>query len=278
MNIPLGDIAISSKHRLPLIILGAGYTGRFLYQQARNDGWKVFATSRTPDTHLPYVEPSARIFFDLEQQNTWENLPNPANIVWCFPALPQPTASMFAKEITSQGSRILLLGSTSAYPPKHDGHTDEQAPLNMTLPRVQSEEHLRETYGAVVLRLAGLYGPGRHVLNWIRRGKIKNTNRYVNLIHIEDVAALGLAAIQKAPAESSYIVSDDRPRLWSDICQYASTQWNMPIPEPTIPNDFGKQLSSQKILKALSFKLQHPNLYEELDKIEREGKRLLRNE
>lgn len=232
------------------------------------DCWQVFATSRSPETHLPYVEPSARIHFDLEQHDTWNNLPTPANIVWCFPALPQNTASIFSKEMTGKGSRILLLGSTSAYSPKEEDLTDEQDPLNMTLQRVQSEEHLRETYNAIVLRLAGLYGPGRHVLNWIRKGKIKNTTRYVNLIHIEDVAALCLAALQQAPPGSNYIVSDGTPRLWSDICQYASTQWNIPIPNPTIPKDQGKRLSPQKILNELNYELRHPNLFEELDKIE----------
>ena len=138
----------------------------------------------------------------------------------------------------------------------------------MTLQRVQSEEHLRETYNAIVLRLAGLYGPGRHVLNWIRKGKIKNTTRYVNLIHIEDVAAQCLAALEQAPPGSSYIVSDGTPRLWSDICEYATTQWNIPNPEPTLPKDQGKRLSPQKILNELNYELRHPNLFEELDKIE----------
>lgn len=258
---------------LPLVILGAGYTGKFLYQQAMKDGWQVFATSRSPEKHLSYVEPSSRIHFDLEQPDTWKNLPGPANIVWCFPALPQPTASMIAKEMTSKGSHILLLGSTSAYPPLDKKLTDEQVPLNMTLPRVQSEEHLRELSGAIVLRLAGLYGPDRHVLNWIRRGKIKNTNRYVNLIHIEDVAGLCLAALEQARPGSSFIVSDGIPRLWSDICQYAATKWNIPIPEQTIPKDSGKRLWPEKILKELDYQLKHHNLFEELDKIEREAER-----
>ncbi len=254
----------------PLVILGAGYTGRFLYHQALQQGWIVYASSRSPDAHLSFVDPLAQILFDLEQPSTWANLPYPANIAWCFPAIPQNTASMLAKEITNKGSRILLLGSTSAYPPKGEDLTDEQDPLNMTLPRVQSEEHLRETYGAIVLRLAGLYGPDRHVFNWIRRGKIKNTNRYVNLVHIEDVAALCLAALDQAPVGSSYIVSDGVPRLWSDICQHAATKWNIPIPKPTPPKDSGKQLSPRKILNELNYELQHPHLYEELDGIERE--------
>lgn len=173
--------------------------------------------------------------------------------------------------VTNKGSRILLLGSTSAYPPMNEKLTDEHVPPNMTLPRVQSEEHLRETFGAIVLRLAGLYGPGRHVLNWIRRGKIKNTPRYVNLIHIEDVAALCLTALKQAPAGSSYIVSDGTPKLWSDICQHAATKWGVKIPEPSIPKDQGKRLSPQKIFNELSYELLHPNLFEELDGIEREG-------
>jgi len=180
-------------------------------------------------------------------------------------------ASDFSKDMTNKGCRFLLLGSTSAYLSKADEPTDEQVKLNMDLPRVQSEEHLRETHGAIIFRLAGLYGPGRHVLNWIRRGKIKNTNRYVNLIHSEDVAALGLNALQQAPPGSSYIVSDGIPRLWSDICQYASTKWNIPIPEPTIPKDQGKRLSPKKILNELSYELRHPDLYVELDKIESGG-------
>ena len=100
--------------------------------------------------------------------------------MWCFPALPKEAASNFAKEMTNKGSRLLILGSTSAYPPKADGLTNEEVELNINLPRVQSEEHLRETYGAILVRLAGIYGPGRNVLNWIRRGKIKNCLLYTS--------------------------------------------------------------------------------------------------
>ncbi len=232
---------------------------------------RVFATSRLPDTHLSFVDPLSRIHFDLEQPDTWGNIPNPAHIIWCFPAIPENVASTFAKHIANTGCRILLLGSTSAFPANPDELTDERAKLNMALPRVQSEEHLRNTYGAIILRLAGLYGPGRHVLNWIRRGKVKNTARYVNLIHVEDAAALCLAALDQAKLGSSYIVADGTPQRWSDICRFAAAQWNISIPEPTIPKDSGKRLSPQKILNELNSTLRHPNLYEELNKIEANG-------
>jgi len=231
-------------------------------------GWKAVATSRTPGTHLSFVDPLSRIHFDLAQPDTWKNIPNPAHIIWCFPAVPENVASTFSKNIANKGCRILLLGSTAAFPANPDELTDERTTLNMSLPRVQSEEHLRKTYGAIILRLAGLYGPGRHVFNWIRRGKITNTTRYVNLIHVEDAAALCLAALHQATPGSSYIVTDGTPRCWSDICHFAATQWNIPIPEPTIPKNLGKRLSPQKILHELNYELKHPNLYEALNAIE----------
>ena len=189
--------------------------------------------------------------------------------MWCFPALPKEAASNFAKEMTNKGSRLLILGSASAYPPKADSLTNEEVELNMNIPRVQSEEHLRETYGAILVRLAGIYGPGRHVLNWIRRGKIKNTDRYVNFIHVKDIASLCIEALRKSKPGSTYIASDGIPRHWSDICQFSATEWNIPKPKPTIPKDLGKRLCPQKILKELNYQLRHPNLYEELRKIER---------
>ena len=170
--------------------------------------------------------------------------------------------------MTGKESRLLVMGSTAAYPPKSNGLTNEKVELDMKLPRVQSEEHLRKTYGAIIVRSAGIYGPGRHVLNWIRRGKIKNTDRYVNLIHVKDIASLCIEALRKSKPGSMYIVSDGIPRHWSDICQFAATEWNIEKPNPTTPKDSGKRLSPKKILKELNYQLRHPNLYNELENIE----------
>jgi len=230
---------------------------------------QVFATSRNPDVNLPYVNPAFKIVFDLEQPKTWNYIPAPSQIVWCFPALPKEVASKFSKVMAGKKSRLLILGSTSAYPAKADGLTNEEVELNMDLPRVQSEEHLRETYGAILVRLAGIYGPGRNVLNWIRRGQIKNTDRYVNLIHVKDIASLCIEALNNSKPSSTYILSDGTPRRWSEICKFASEEWNIQKPNPTTPKDFGKRLSPQKILRELNCQLRHRNLYEELEIIER---------
>lgn len=267
---------LSSQH--PFVILGAGYTGSFLYRLAKEYGFQVFSTSRSPEQHLTFTLSEDRVYFDLEQPASWSNIPHPAHLIWCFPALPERQAQAFAKEMQDKQCRLVLLGSTSAYPTGLDSTIDETTPLKLHLPRVRSEENLRLHFGATVLRLAGLYGPGRNVLDWIRKGRIHNTGRFVNLIHVEDVAAICLAACTQADAGERYIVSDGTPRRWSDICQIASQRWKVAIPPPGVTNDGGKKLLPRKILGTLRYQLKYPDLFSALEELESTREGLLRDE
>jgi len=256
-----------SLHHTPLVILGAGYTGRRLYRQAREAGWKAFATSRTPDTHLSDISPEYRILFDLAQPETWRSIPIPAHIIWCFPATPlHLVQTIFAARPIASG-RIIVMGSTSAYG-TNCGSVTEQTPLNPYLPRVQGEEYLRTRLGAVIIRLAGLYGPGRNVLDWMRKGRIRNTNKWVNLLHVEDAAGICLRALERAPDGATYLASDGIPRTWAGIFSIASSKWNIPIPPPTPPQEIGKHVSIHKLLTDLNYTLRFPDLYQALDELE----------
>ena len=253
---------------IPLVILGAGYTGRFIYQLAKALGYSTMVTSRNPAEHLGFALPRDRRYFDLLLPETWSTIPNEAHIIWCFPALPHQEALTFAHLLREKHCRLILLGSTSAFPSGRGGWTDETAPLNLHLPRVSSEETLRHEFGATVLRLAGLYGPGRNVLDWVRKGRINNTNRYVNLIHIQDVAHICLAACTHTPVGDHYVVSDGTPRQWSAICRKAHEKWGIPLPPFSTCSDEGKRLSPRKLFQALGYQLQHPDLFLALSQLE----------
>ena len=259
---------MSRTTHTPLVILGTGYTGRFIYRVARRRRRPVFATSRDPEAHLTFAQPDHRMRFDLQQPETWTQIPPQSDIVWCFPALPQDEAATFAQHSVYRNSRLILLGSTSAYRAGRPGLIDERVPVNRSIPRVASEEHLRTTYGATVLRLSGLYGPGRHVFDWIRKRKIKNSNKYVNLIHVEDVAELCLLALQRAAPGSTYIVSDGQPRSWGDICRFAAERFQIDVPPVTTTRETGKRLSPQKILSDFNYQLKHPDLFTALAELE----------
>ena len=257
----------SSLQHIPLVILGTGYTGRRLYHQAREAGWNAFATSRTPDVHLSYIPPEHRILFDFAQPETWRSIPIPAHIIWCFPARPLHLVQAFFATRPIKSGRILVMGSTSAYGPTCKSVT-EQTPPNDHLPRVQGEEYLRTRFGAVIIRLAGLYGPGRNVLDWIRKGRIANTTKWVNLLHVEDAAGICLRGLERAPDGATYLASDGMPRTWAEIFSIASSKWNIPIPPPAHLQETGKRVSIHKLLTDLKYTLRFPDLYQALDEIE----------
>ena len=261
-------MSLSSLQHDPLIILGTGYTGRRLYHQARETGWNAFTTSRMPDVHLSEISPEHRILFDLAQPETWRSIPIPAHLIWCFPATPLSLVRAFFAARPKESGRILVMGSTSAYG-TNCGAVTEQTPVNTELPRVQGEEYLRTQLGAVIIRLAGLYGPGRHVLDWMRKGKIRNTPKWVNLLHVEDAAGICLRALEQAQKGATYVASDGTPRTWSQIFSIASLKWSIPIPPPMPHREIGKQVSIHKLLTDLNYTLRFPDLYHALDDIER---------
>jgi hypothetical protein len=257
----------SSLQHDPLIILGTGYTGRRLYHQARGAGWKALTTSRTPDGHLSDISPEHRILFDLGRPETWRSIPIPAHIIWCFPASPLNRVQAFFAARPIESGRIIVMGSTSAYR-TNCGLVTEQTPLNAHLPRVQGEEYLRTRLGAIIIRLAGLYGPGRHVLDWMRKGRIRNTPKWVNLLHVEDAAGICLRALERAQDGATYLASDGMPRTWAEIFSIAESKWNIPHLPPTSVQETGKQVSIHKLLTDLNYTLRFPDLYQALDLIE----------
>ena len=252
----------------PLVILGTGYVGRFIHQAAQHHGRVAFATSRAPDAHLSFVQPDRRVLYDLLRPETWRHVPARADVIWCFPALPEDGATRFAQRMIDRGSRLVVLGSTAAFPPGLSDVIDERTPIDHSIPRVAAEERLRTTFGAIILRLAGIYGPDRHVFDWIRRGKITNSQKFVNLVHAEDAAELCLLALQRASPGSAYIVSDGRPRRWAEICRFAAERFQIPLPPPMTTDDVGKRLSSRKILSDFKYRLRHPDLFTALSNLE----------
>jgi len=258
----------------PLVVLGSGYTGRVLHKTGTSEGRTVHATSRNPLTNLAGVPSEQRLRFDLEQPSTWLNIPVGADLIWCFPATPLEQVQAFARTLDAPPRRIVVLGSTSAYDvPSHSTEypppwIDESAPVNLTKPRVQGEEYLRNARGAIVLRVAGIYGPGRNPLDWIRHGRVGSSRKYVNLIHAEDLAAICLLALDKGKPSEVYNVSDGTPRTWNEICATAQQRWGVAAAAIKEDHSSGKRISNSKLRADLGYALWHPDLYEALAMIE----------
>lgn len=259
----------------PILILGTGYTGHRIAALAMERGLAVLAGSRSPETRLRHLAPGCRVTFDLARPDTWAEVPERARVLWCFPAAPYEAVAAFAQAVGPRLSRLVVLGSTSAYDrgdggrPSPDTWLDESSPINRALPRVQGEEYLRLTHGAVVLRVAGIYGPGRNPLDWIRAGRITDRNRSVNLIHVDDLADICLLALERAGSGEVYNASDGTPRRWGEICKVVQRRWGITPPPLRGGEDPGKRISNAKLRTELDYTFRYPDLYAALEELEK---------
>lgn len=240
--------------RQALTILGSGYTAKALLPLTGQRYVEVLATSRDPERHLSHLRPDQRLRFDLERSETWTNIPRDGDLLWCFPAVPLNLVQKFADAAALPTRRVVVLGSTSAYdatdlPAYPPPWIDETAAIDLAKPRVQGEEFLRTTCGAIVLRVAGIYGPGRNPLNWIKTGRVHPSRKYVNLIHVEDLAMACLAALRHAQPGAVYNVSDGTPRTWNEIGARVAQRGQSTTEELSAPP--GKRILPARLLELL---------------------------
>lgn len=194
---------------MPFLILGAGYVGSRLHE-LHPDSVATHRQARAASTNLAV--------FRLEAPATWDNVEWAGrDVVLTFPALALPLVEELWVAKLSHARSVIALGSTSAYAVrKADQLVTEEAALDLTQERVRGEEWLRGQ-GAMVLRLAGIFGPQREPLAWLRRGLIKNGSKRVNLIHVDDIIAAIEAVTEKPEPGLVLNVSNGRSAHWRDI-------------------------------------------------------------
>jgi nucleoside-diphosphate-sugar epimerase len=85
-----------------------------------------------------------------------------------------------------------------------------------------------------VFRLAGIYGPGRSVIESLRAGtarRIVKPGQVFNRIHVDDIARVLAAAIDNDTGYRVFNVSDDEPAPPEEVVAYAAELLELPIPE-----------------------------------------------
>lgn len=118
--------------------------------------------------------------------------------------------------------KLVYTSSTSVYGQLDGSAVKETSPAQPTSETgkllVDAEKVLLEaapTVPAVVLRVAGIYGPGRgHLFKQFLKNEAKipgKGERFINMIHRDDVARAVIAALKSGRAGEIYNVVDDEP-------------------------------------------------------------------
>lgn len=139
---------------------------------------------------------------------------------------------------------LVYTSSTSVYP-QHGGVVDEESPTDaatgnalflLEAERLMAGAHARGlTRRACVLRLAGIYGPGRHhLLDQLRAGHGALPGRgdhRLNLAHRDDIVAALLLALEKGPEGATILnVADDAPSPKAEVVAWLATRLGVPVP------------------------------------------------
>lgn len=256
------------------LIVGCGYLGRRVGAWLARRGEAVYGTVRSSRRaeEIAGLGVIPRIV-DVLDSRTLADLPEVHRVLYCIGYDRKSGADMRSVRVAGlralldrlPGSvaRVVYTSSTSVYGQTGGEWLCEAAP---TEPRTTSGQVCLEAERAlaewsaegrrvsrVILRLSGLYGPGRVIhRTLLERGEAipGDPARFLNLIHVDDAAQAAVAALDAARPDSLYIVSDDRPVSRGEYHALAARLLGAPAPrfDPSAEGGPGSDAANRRFL------------------------------
>ncbi|MCA0910252.1 SDR family NAD(P)-dependent oxidoreductase [Qipengyuania gaetbuli] len=198
-----------------LLIFGLGYTASRIADALRGRGWEVQATGSAGDFAFKDRDAVARA---LETASHVLSSVPPDRETGLDPVL-----STYRKQMGR--AWYSYLSSTGVYGDAQGAWVDENAPTGEGRRTARSEaDALWLRLGARVFRLPGIYGPGRSALDRVRAGKahrIDLPEQVFSRVHVDDIVAGVVAAIESDAPEGAYNLSDDLPTSQNAVIEEA---------------------------------------------------------
>jgi nucleoside-diphosphate-sugar epimerase len=280
-----------------LMILGAGYSGQAIAHEFLAKGLRVSGTTRSPDK-LPQLSSLGinAVIFDGQAitRELRDALQSVTHIVQSIsPAAGNGTLDPFLDLI--EGSLhdrmpklewIAYLSTVGVYG-DHDGAwVDEKTKVHPTskrsIERLKAEEAwikaaTLEQIPLSILRLSGIYGPGRNAIVNLEQGKAKRLikpGQVFNRIRVEDIAR-ATAFLSDGAFSGVYNVTDSEPAPPQDVVTFAADLMNIAAPDEqnfdgaelsSMARSFygeNKRVSNAKI-RSFGFEFSHPNYRQSL--------------
>ncbi|WP_437716683.1 NAD-dependent epimerase/dehydratase family protein [Sorangium sp. So ce448] len=264
----------------PLIVLGCGFTGAVVAGLRRASGGRVVATTRSTEraAELAQAGIEVSVLPALTAEAVDRLVTDGADVLVAFP--PDGVTDAAIAPSLRRARAIAYVSSTAVYGDA-TGRIDEATPTSADGPRAAARLAAEDVYrarGAVVLRAAGIYGPGRGLHQRLLRGDFRMTGEgdrqgmnVVSRIHVEDLARLALAALERAdraaPAEA-FVVADDAPVPQIEVVRWLCARLGLALPAGAPREDLHETLrhdravDNAKIKRALGMALLYPSYIE----------------
>ena len=244
-----------------VLIAGCGYVGAALAECLVAEGHVVWGLRRDPKGLPPAVRPLAA---DLTDPGTLRNLPSSLELVF-YTAAPDRLDDAAYRSIYVDGllhvldalqhqgqkpRRVFFTSSTVVYAQSGGEWVDE---ASATEPTHFSGMHMLEAEGlvrsgpfpATVLRLGGIYGPGRvGLIERVRRGEavcIDGPPTYTNRIHRNDCVGALQHLMSFPQPEDLYLGVDYEPAEECVVLRWLAGRLGVPPPRVEKPGMGGAQ-------------------------------------
>jgi nucleoside-diphosphate-sugar epimerase len=271
------------------LVVGCGYVGLPLGAELVRRGHEVFGLRRSAADELRAagIKP---LLADITRPDSLKKLPRDFDWVVNCAASAGGGADDYRK-IYLEGNRNLIAwlagsplkyvytSSTSVYGQNDGSLVTENSPAEPAeeTPRilVETEELLlaaaQRKFPAVILRVAGIYGPGRgHRLKQFLRGEARiegDGARWLNMIHRDDLIGVIIAALERGALGKIYNAADNEPVTHLKFFEWLAAELKRPLP-PRVHSDdeawrkrgvTNKRVSNEKLRTELKYEFRFPN-------------------
>jgi nucleoside-diphosphate-sugar epimerase len=264
-----------------LFCFGMGYSAQALARRLRLRGWRVSGTSRRPSS-----DPDLHRF-DRDHPLDPSVFANCTHLLTSIAPddLGDPVLDLHGPDLSAAKAQwVGYLSTTGVYGDRGGDWVDESGELRPAGPRGQRRVEAENGWRATglplhVFRLAGIYGPGRSALDTVREGRARRIikpGQFFSRIHLDDIASVLEASIDRPNPGAIYNLADDLPAPPQDVIAHACALLGAPIP-PDLPFDqavlspmaasfYGenKRVSNDRIKRELGVTLAYPTYREGL--------------
>lgn len=273
------------------LIIGCGYLGERVAHRWRDAGQDVFIVTRSQTRADAFRNQGyGAIVADVTQPETLGQLPGTDTVLFAvgFDRNKNSMHEVYAiglrnllAAVPADTGRFIYISTTGVYGPGDGNWVDETTPPD---PRreggrasLAAEQALAESpFGArsIILRLAGIYGPGRiPFIQELCEGKSipALASGWLNLIHVDDAAEVVIAADGVAPFVNGprvYCVSDGHPvergEYYSEVArQISASPPQFVEPDPNSPRavraEANRRISNARMVAELRVTLAYPD-------------------
>lgn len=236
-----------------MLFFGFGFCAKALAPLLRAHGWQLSATCRDDEKYDLLEAQGITPLKLINEPIRPAQLASVSHILLSAapdengdPALPLLKYAL--EELQEKPAWIGYLSTTGVYGDHQGAWVDEDTPPGPVGARGQRRVNAEAAWAELALehdlplhyfRLAGIYGPGRNQLRSLKNGtarRIDKPGQVFSRIHVDDIAQVLLASINRPNPGRAYTVCDDEPAPPQDVVAFAAGLMHT-TPPPLLPFD-----------------------------------------